>query len=123
MKTSCFFSYQGPGRISIARYEPRGVKGYRRYSALAPRAEMLKMSYEEYLPLYLAILARLDPQKVWDDLHALVAPAEPILLCWERPPLTATNWCHREMVCSWLKGTLGFDVEEYDHQRMSVPEI
>ena len=112
MKTSCFHTYQGPGRISIARYEPRGTKGYRRYSALAPRPDMLKMTYEQYRPLYLAILERLDPAKVVADLEYLAEPHEPVLLCWERPPLTATNWCHRTMVAEWLQEKLGMSVPE-----------
>jgi hypothetical protein len=115
MKTSCFFTYQGPGRISIARFAPTGIKGYRRYLALAPQRHMLKMPYEEYRPLYFAILHALDPQDVWDELHALVAPAEPVLLCWERPPLNdETNFCHRSMVAYWIEDTLGFVVEEYE---------
>lgn len=120
MKTASFFSYQGPGRISIARFAPRGLSGYRRYAALAPRQEMLRMPYEEYRPLYLEILAGLDPKQVWDKLHALAAPAEPVLLCWERPPLTPTNWCHRRMVAKWLEEQLGIEVMEMG-AAMSMP--
>ena len=37
MKTSSFFSYTGPGRISIARFAPRGTPaGVRVYKRLAP---------------------------------------------------------------------------------------
>ena len=61
----------------------------------------------------MAILERLDPATVVKELELLVEPDEPVLLCWERPPLTATNWCHRTMVAEWLEEKLG----------MSVPEI
>jgi len=60
------------------------------------------------LPLYGQILAGLDPQRTYDELVALMAPAEPVLLCYEVPPFTAPqpipqaglttigrqNWCH-----------------------------
>ena len=113
MKTSSFFLYNGPGRISIARYAPRGTPaGYRQYRALAPDADMLKMSQALYLPRYAAILHALDPQQVWDDLHRLAGDQEPVLLCWERPPFTPTNWCHRHLVADWFHDRLGVEVPE-----------
>ncbi len=115
MKTASFFTYTGPGRISIACYAPRGTPaGYRQYRALAPDADMLKMSQALYLPRYDAILGRLDPQQVWDDLHRLAGDQEPVLLCWERPPFTPTNWCHRRLVADWFERALGVTVPEWD---------
>ena len=113
MKTASFFTYTGPGRISIARYAPRGTPaGYRQYRALAPDADMLNMSQPLYLPRYAAILNALDPQQVWDDLHRLAGDQEPVLLCWERPPFTPTNWCHRRLVADWFQARLGIAVPE-----------
>jgi hypothetical protein len=81
MKTASFFTYQGPGRISIARYAPRGISGFRIYHQLAPTRAMLKMEYAEYRELYFRdILGPLDPEQVWRDLHQLVHPHEPVLL-------------------------------------------
>ena len=115
MKTSSFCLYGGPGRISIARYAPRGTPaGFRQYRALAPDADMLKMSQALYLPRYAAILNALDPQQVWDDLHRLAGDQEPVLLCWERPPFTASNWCHRRLVADWFERALGVTVPEWD---------
>ena len=115
MKTASFFTYTGPGRISIACYAPRGTPaGYRQYRALAPDADMLKMSQALYLPRYAAILNALDPQQVWDDLHRLAGDQEPVLLCWERPPFTPTNWCHRRLVADWFQDRLGVAVPEWD---------
>lgn len=62
---------------------------------------MLKMARAEYEPLYQAILARLDPRQVVEDLHRLANPHEPVLLCWERPSFTARVWCHRRWVAAW----------------------
>ena len=114
MKTASFFTYTGPGRISIARYAPRGTPaGIRQYRALVPDADMLKMSQALYLPRYAAILNALDPQQVWDDLHRLAGDQEPVLLCWERPPFTPTNWCHRRLVADWFHDRLGVAVPEW----------
>lgn len=113
MKTASFFTYAGPGRISIARYAPRGTPaGFRIYRPLNPTAPMLKLDRAEYEPLYLAILAGLDPRQVWDNLHRLAGDAEPVLLCWERPPFTVTNWCHRRMVADWFEQALDVEVPE-----------
>lgn len=116
MKTACFFTYSGPGRISIARIAPSGMRGFRVYRALAPTGPMLKMEYERYRELYFEyILGRfLDPKAVWDELHRLAHPHEPVLLCWERPPLTASNWCHRSMVAEWLEEALGVSIPELE---------
>lgn len=117
MKTASFFTYTGPGRISIARYAPRGTPaGYRQFRALAPDADMLKMSQALYLPRYQTILERLNPQQTWDQLHALAGEHEPVLLCWERPPFTATNWCHRRLVADWFAHHLGVEVPELGTQ-------
>jgi hypothetical protein len=48
VKTSSFRTYTGPGRISIARFAPRGhPAGYRVYSKLAPGPWFNKVSNEE----------------------------------------------------------------------------
>lgn len=113
MKTSSWLTYCGPGRIGISLGSPRGQPaGYRLYKALAPTRPMLSMDRAEYEPLYLQILARLDARRVWDDLHQLAAGAEPVLLCFEKPPFTATNWCHRRMAAAWLERELGVEVAE-----------
>jgi hypothetical protein len=128
MKTSSFYLYQGLGRISIARYPARGTPaGFRVYSKLAPGSWFRSVSSAEYIERYDAeILAKLDPQKVWDDLIAMAAPHEPVLLCYERPPFSdvepiiradavagPSNWCHRRLVANWFRDTLGMEVREY----------
>ena len=114
MKTTCFFTYTRLGRISIARHAPRGTPaGFRIFKALAPHRHMLKMDYEPYREEYFRdILGRLDPWSTWDRLHQMAGGHEPVLLCWERPPFTETNWCHRRLVADWFKSHLGHDVPE-----------
>ena len=57
---------------------------------------------------YAQQLAALDPERVWHELHALAAPAEPIILCWELPGQP----CHRLRVARWLEEQLGVSVPE-----------
>lgn len=134
MKTSSWHAAGNmPGRIGICLYAPRGsIAGFKLYRALAPTKEMLKMSRDEYEPRYNEILAKLDPQKVWDDLHRLVNPTlpagsrdwavEPIMLCYERPPWTATNWCHRTMAARWLEQQLGVVIPEFGPLRAQAAQ-
>lgn len=75
---------------------------------------MMGMPYWEYVEHYRTILAELDPQRVFDKLGQLADNTEPILLCWERPPFTTDNWCHRRIVAEWFGETLGVDVPEHD---------
>ena len=138
VKTSSFRTYTGPGRICIARYAPRGhPAGYRMYSKLAPGPWFNKVSIDEYCRLYRQILAGLDPQRTYDELVALMAPAEPVLLCYEVPPFTAPrpipeaglttigreNWCHRRIVAVWFQETLGIEVAELElpHGSLAAP--
>ncbi|HZZ32388.1 MAG TPA: hypothetical protein VFE10_10380 [Phenylobacterium sp.] len=120
MKTGSWTTV-GPvrGRIGISLGSPRRqAAGYRLYRPLAPAGDMLRMSYEGYYPRYQEILAALDPQKVWDEVHALAGvdgqgrQIEPILLCFEVPPWSENNWCHRRMAAKYLEGALGVSIPE-----------
>jgi hypothetical protein len=115
MKTASFRTYTGPGRISIARYAPRNTPaGFRIFKALAPGPWFNSVTGEEYVRRYtVEVLGRLDPQETWDKLRRLAAPHEPVLLCWEVPPFTADNWCHRRMVAEWFRDSLGHEVAEF----------
>ena len=115
MKTACFFEYTGPGRISIARFPPRGTPaGYRVYRALAPGPWFKSVPEAEYRKRYAKQLAALDPRATYDALVALAGDGEPVLLCWERKAdLEAGRvFCHRRIVAEWLGTTLGVNVPE-----------
>lgn len=113
MKTASFFTYQGLGAISIALYAPRGKNHLPRCGRLAPTHDMLKMDEATYRTLYFGnILGRLDAAQLWEDLHRLSYPHEPVLLCWGRPPLTGRNWCHRRMIAEFFSSELGHNVQE-----------
>ena len=114
MKTGSFFTYQGPGRISISRSPPRtALAGFRVFKALAPGPWFNSVTPTQNRKLYNAQLSALDPAKVWQQLHALASDAEPVLLCYEMPPFTATNFCHRRLVAEWFAEHLGHVVHEH----------
>jgi hypothetical protein len=112
MRTSNFFHYRGAGRISIARWAPRNIpKGFRVYKQLAPGDWFKSVSAAEYRRRFAKeILKPLDPQSVWDELHELAAPHEPVLLCWCK--LHEVGWCHRQIVAEFFERELGFKVTE-----------
>ena len=116
MKTASYYSYRGSGRIGISVGRPRKIKRaeYEVYPQLAPERSWLGLPYDEYRPLYFERLQALDAQQVWDELHALVPGQEPVLLCFEKPPLTADNWCHRQMVAQWFADELDVAVAELE---------
>lgn len=125
MKTACFFTYDGPGRISIARWAPKGFSGLPVYRPFNPEADMLHLKNQEvYRRRYAAILARLDPAATWAQLHELAGGAEPVLLCWERPPFSARHFCHRRLVADWFQQRLQVTVPEIDtgtrHPQLSL---
>ena len=48
------------------------------------------------------ILALLEPQLAWNELHRLAGEgAEPALCCYERLQKEG-EWCHRRIVANWL---------------------
>ena len=115
MKTAGFFEYTGPGRISIARFPPRGTPaGFRVYRALAPGPWFKSVPEDEYRRRYAVQLAALDPRKTFDELTALAVDAEPVLLCWERKADIEAGrvFCHRRIVADWFGETLGEVVPE-----------
>ena len=115
MKTASFQTYTGPGRISIARFAPRNTPaGFRIYKPLAPGAWFNSVSHDKYRQLYFAQLELLNPTEVVKTLESMAGGAEPVLLCYEKPPFNNANWCHRRMVAEWLQMTIGLEVPELE---------
>lgn len=122
MKTASFRTYTGPGRISIARFAPRGTPaGYRIYKPLAPGPWFNSVSKAEYERRYFAQLKEFDARLVWLQLHELVGGMgeeatfrEPVLMCYEDPSdvLAGKTYCHRHMVAKWFVDELGIIVAE-----------
>ena len=138
MLTASWFTYKnGLGRISISRSAPRSglVPGFRRYPKLNPGPWFRSVNREQYIELYFTeILQHLDPHTVWDELHQLAATTtgpepppndgdiEPVLLCFERPPFTDENWCHRRLVARWLEAELRLEIPELGVPRADMPD-
>ena len=120
MKISSFFAYAGPGKISIARAAPRGMAGFRIYRPLAPGPWFNSVDEGRYRELYFAQLGQLNAEVVWRELHNLAGDGvEPVLCCWERAPLNASNWCHRTMVAEWFKSQLDQVLTEVEPRKGS----
>jgi hypothetical protein len=112
MKTSCFKTFKGPGAISIARRAPRFFKGPS-FKPLAPGPWFNSVDKTRYVELYKTeILSKLDPASIWEALSDLAGEAEPVLLCWEKPPFAGDNYCHRRMAAEWLENALGESIPE-----------
>lgn len=115
--TASWRTYFGPGRIGISRGNPRGVAGgYRTYKKLAPSADILHNTADvhEYRERFFTeILGNLDPQEVLKDIAKLSEGRPAYLMCFEKPPFTETNFCHRRMVADWLAVEAGVVVEEW----------
>jgi len=100
------FSQNGrnPKAVAISQGVPPFYQGAR-YEPLAPPWWLIsikdpveyRQKYEE------AVLAKLDPAKVFKDLGE-----GSILLCWEKEP----DGCHRRIVAEWLENALGVDIPE-----------
>jgi hypothetical protein len=113
MKTGCLFTATGPGRVVIARFAPRSLATLPRFPKLAPHPRMIGITDKPTFCRYYfgTVLGRLDAAETWRQLHELVAPHEPILLCYERLE-APVEWCHRTMVAEWFRDQLGYDVTE-----------
>lgn len=75
------------------------------------------MTKSEYIRLYSEQLQSVSEkyggaQGVVDKLTDLGGGHAPVLLCWERPPLTGSNWCHRRLFADWVKSEIGLSVPE-----------
>jgi hypothetical protein len=120
MKTGSHRTYWGAGRISISRSSRGCPEGYRCYPDLAPGPWFNSVSKDEYERLFAEQLAKLDARKVWEDLHRLAGGRDPVLMCFEVPPFTETNWCHRRLVAAWLARAIGVEVDELTQEELSA---
>ena len=115
ISTASYFTSKAPGRISISLGVPKGFEELPRYLALAPTSDILRIENEElYEARYLALLRGMNARQVERDLRALVPGHEPVLCCWEKPPFTEKNWCHRRMAARWIEVQLGIRVPEFE---------
>lgn len=96
--------------VSIAVGNPVWYRG-RRCIELAPTRAMLKMSPDDYNRHYDAILAKLDPKSIYDQLGE-----NAVMLCWEKPGES----CHRRRVAEWLESALGVTITEIGFHRSEV---
>jgi hypothetical protein len=97
--------------VSIARGSPRWFTGTKELR-MAPSRAMLKMQKPEYDAGFAEILAKLDPEEIYQTLGE-----NAVLLCWEKPG----DACHRRLVAEWLEAALGIVIPEYGFERSACP--
>ena len=118
MLTGSFFTTAGlPGRISIARWAPKGFRELPKFSPLAPGPWFKSVDHETYRRLYAEQLAKLHPGSTREVLHRLADGHEPIILCWEPPG----RFCHRRLVAEWFAASLQVEVHEYPGEHPRLP--
>jgi hypothetical protein len=118
MRTASFFNYFGPGKISIATRPPKAMADLPQVRRLAPRYDMLKLPWSEYVPAFNSILAKLDPRATWDFLHERAGQGvEPVICCYEH----TDDCCHRRLVAEWFQRELGEAVTEFPGPQKELP--
>ena len=97
--------------ISVSAFNPKRLKGEIKCSLkyLAPRYKMFKMTEAQYIPEYLNILQKIDPNRVIQDIKQATQGQDCALMCYEIP----TDFCHRHMIAEWLNKKTKFIVEEW----------
>lgn len=125
MKTSNFATWrlykdQMPGAISISRHPCRrsGWKGPE-FTPLMPSAQLLRsfknkeIDWTGYSIAYESQIGLLRAEGVWNALHELAGPHEPVLLCVESAKTLDEQPCHRRLVADWLGRALGEEIPEW----------
>jgi hypothetical protein len=99
-------------RIGISRGVPKGMDYCPNMRILAPGPWFKSVTPAEFVVRYRAILDRLDPQGLADELHRY--GPHPTIVCWEQPQAihAGRSWCHRHLVAAWLEDKLGIEVPE-----------
>ena len=123
-------SYDWPGTLSTGYYGnaknypadcklvgiSRGLPRFCRVDVadfrLAPSREMMRMSREDYITNFDAILSGLDASTIYNELGPRA-----ILLCYEKP----WEFCHRRAVAEWFETELGVVVPEIGFDRSEAP--
>ncbi len=115
---SIFTAPRGPGLIAVTRSLPPHLAGrIKRYPALATPRRMSGINTKAAFcrAFFAGVLRDLDPAEEWAQLHELAGPGvEPVIACFERPPWSETNFCHRRLVARWFADRLGEEVLEME---------
>ena len=72
-----------------------------------------EIDWTEYRIAYQFQLGLLNPTGVWNTLHEIAGPHEPVLLCVEGAKTLEEKPCHRRLVADWLGRALGEEIPEW----------
>jgi uncharacterized protein YeaO (DUF488 family) len=106
------------GGISVSRYPSQFFTGPE-FSPLMPSRQLLsafkhnEIDWTEYRIAYQFQLGLLNPTGVWNALHEIAGPHEPVLLCVEGAKTLEEKPCHRRLVADWLGRALGEEIPEW----------
>lgn len=90
--------------------------GNRWLKTVAPRYDMLKMEWAQYVKEYIAILGKLDSIYIMKFIKKVSEDNDCALLCWEKE----RDNCHRKLLGMWLESEFGIVVEEFDLVKTDV---
>ena len=82
---------------------------------------MLSLDYDTYSKQYEEILNNLDAKVVREELFDLAGGKVPALLCYEAPPFTTENFCHRHHVSRWMYMEGGVMMVEWEPPHPQEP--
>lgn len=106
---------------------PRGPLAYAlagHATLLAPRREMLGLSYGAYKPRYLQLLDSAGIDAIRAELEEIAVGLDTgqplVLLCFDRLDKPGT-WCHRSMAATWLQEHADIEVPELGAQQPAQP--
>lgn len=107
---------QGYVRISIARGPmPKGVDlNTMRYACLTPRQSVKTTAPALFHRNYLAALAALDPEFLFEDIKRMGGTRVPVLCAWTGVDSIAAGraGCHRHLAADWFERALDIRVPE-----------
>lgn len=89
------------------------------YRPLNPERVFMNDPDEVYTPKFNAILAKLDVNKVIEDLTLLANGKDVIMLCHEGE----NDFCHRHLVAKWMEEKLNIEVKELGKMQKETQKI
>lgn len=105
--------YEQDRIISISVGDPKWLTITKKHKMLMPSYVLLKnfrdskISEQQYIHEFMQMLQKNNPQKIYDELHAM--HNNPILCC----HCGTKHFCHRHLVATWFESNLSIKIPEY----------
>lgn len=89
------------------------------YRPLNPERAFINDTKEIYTPKFNAVLAKLNANKVVEDLSILSKGKDVIMLCHEGE----NDFCHRHLVAKWMEEKLNIEVKELGKMQKETQKV